>query len=107
MVHLAISSGVVPVQAQGRSPQRHELPPQSPSKRQPSTQVFLLKSQICPSAQCRSDVQRPIGRQVLVLVSQKVVGSLQSESVEHPDRSWQKPAGLQYCFGVQASSVRQ
>ena len=69
-VQRASSSGVVPVQAQDTSPQRQLVPAQSPSRRQPGTQVLRLPSQTCPSSHWMSDVQRPFGTHWPLPVSQ-------------------------------------
>ena len=84
---VATSAWVVPVQMQGWSPQRHDVAGQSPLLRQPGTQVAFTVSQTCPSSHWRSIEQRPLPRQVPVLVSQNRVSSRQSAFVSQPARS--------------------
>jgi hypothetical protein len=87
MVQAATSAGVLPVQVQALSPQRHELPGQSPLLRHPGTQVARVASHTWPSSHCKSLEQRPYVKQVPVVVSQKSEGSRQSAFFSQPLRS--------------------
>ena len=75
------------VVAIGSSPQRHEVPLQSPFFRQPATQLPFLKSHTWPRSHCRSELQRPFGTHSPTEVSQKRVPEPQSAFVA---RTWPK-----------------